>query len=156
MDKCSESYLLNKATRLIMRRPHSKQEIFKKLNKVCEDIAAINEIIKELEYLNLLDDNNFANLYAYELFSKKYGTHKVRQKLYQRGIDKELISSSIEEVLKNKDNNIDQKETIKELLAKKPLDLTDYNDRTKAIRFLLNRGFDMNDIKQVMGQINIP
>ncbi len=81
---------------LLGYRDHSCKELYDKLQKSARpEIAA--EIVALMQEQGLLDDEKYARkLAAYYLESKKWGSRRVFQELYRRGIDRELIQEALE------------------------------------------------------------
>ena len=142
INRCKE-----KALRLISFRDHSKHEIFEKLiPDYPEDI--VNSTIDRLEELNLLNDLAYAKRYAKDLSNLKHLPPKgIRQKLSQKGIDRDIIDEVLEE------SEIDELEQIRCIINKK-YSKTINDDKTKrrATNALLRLGHSYQNIKTVINE----
>jgi regulatory protein len=135
----------DKALWLISYRDHSRRELLDKLKKdygeeSCE--AAINR----LEELELIDDGRYARRYAADLFGIKHLSERaVRQKLYEKGIDRDLIDEVLDEF------TVDEDEQIRAIIEKKyARSLTDDKGRRRCANALARMGFSYGSIRSVM------
>lgn len=77
----------NKAIRLLKIRPHHSEEIIKKLLMRGFDRADIDLVIQKLAQEQLIDNDQFAQLYLDSLLRNKiFGFYGLKSKLMQRGI----------------------------------------------------------------------
>ena len=108
-------------------------------------ISLINSVIQKLKEQKLLDDQEFARAWM-EARSKKYGKNRIKQELFQKGIDREIIN----EVIENGENS----EQIAKVALEKKLrvwkSLKPIEFRKKAYDFLLRRGFEYEIVKSVV------
>ncbi len=133
-------------------RDYLRRVSFKRKIKGGEEIGelAIEQLINKLKQKDLLDDEKFAKAWV-ESRSKKYGINRIKQELFQKGIDKEII----EEVTRVKNLESSEETAEKQLIRKiknwknlKPMEF-----RRKASEFLLRRGFEYSLIKIVVEKI---
>ncbi|MEG0570133.1 MAG: regulatory protein RecX [Oscillospiraceae bacterium] len=132
---------------LISYRDHSQKEMFNKLKKsVDEKVAA--QTVAMLVKQGLIDDTAYAQkLSDYYLITKKWGKRKAMYEMLNKGIDKELISASLDEC------EVDTSANIIEIIEQKYYDkLTDYNDRQKVIAALMRRGYVYSQIKTAIDE----
>lgn len=123
-------------------KPRSKKELIKKLKQKKISDRIIEDIIELLERQKYLDDKIYAKSYLEDkLINKPIGKRLARMKLFEKGIDKNLIDSTLEE------NYSDNKEY--ELAAKllekyeKKVKFKDIKDKkNKCYRYLISKGFD--------------
>lgn len=95
-DDCMKCY--QKACALLSMRSRSKGEIISKLKEKGYGSRVIDHTIRMLEERKYLDDDSFAGEYAEYLQSKGYGEYVIKQKLYEKGVDKELAAQAVEEL----------------------------------------------------------
>ncbi len=126
------------ALRFLERKPRSCQEIYQRLLLKGFDASEIHETLERLKDMGLLDDRQFAVRYAEEIFSKGYGTLKIRRKLAEKGVKRDIIEETIAEF-----SDL-EKERAKEVLrtqlirkASKPEEIS----RKKLLIYLSRRGF---------------
>ncbi|MGN0452912.1 MAG: regulatory protein RecX [Ruminococcus sp.] len=133
-----------KALWLISYRDHSSGELKKKLSKDYSDTAA-EKAIERMEELGLINDEAFARRYASELHSKHCSPSDIRQRLREKGIDRELAAEIAEEL------EIDPHEELRAIIEKKYLrSLSDEKGIRRTTAALQRRGFAWQDIKQVL------
>jgi regulatory protein len=113
--------------------------------------ADSDKIISSLIESGYINEERYTKAFANDkLILDKWGPHKVRQALKQKGIKETLISKAISE------KNVDQEAIISELLSKKIKSfqkLTGAEIYTKLMRFGLSRGFDYSLVSKYAEQI---
>ncbi len=134
----------DKSLYLLSFRDYSKKELVDKLKKDFSNEAVDNAVQRIFE-LGLVNDESFAKKYAKELlFNKHFSKRKTEFELIQKGIDKDLICSILDEI------DFDPIEQIKFLVDKKyKLAYTDEKVKKRAFAFLQRYGYSWDDIKQV-------
>lgn len=109
--------------------------------------SLINSVIQKLKEQKLLDDQEFARAWM-ESRSKKYGKNRIKQELFQKGIDKEIVESIMYSVSSIEGEKIAQ-EALEKRIARwrnlKPMEF-----RKKAYDYLLRRGFEYDVVKSVV------
>ena len=135
----------DKALWLISFRDHSRSELIQKLRRdyredVCETAVA------RLEELGLIDDARYARRYAADLIGVKHlSARGVRQKLYEKGIDRDLIDEVLDEIV------IDEHEQIRQIIDKKyARSLDDEKGQRRCVNALARAGFGYGDIRSVL------
>ena len=126
---------------LLARREHSFTELARKLAlRFPKDVVL--EQLARLKEEKLQNDERFVESYIYSRRQKGYGPVRIRSELYQKGIDSELLA----EYLIDDDECWEQ--VVVELRERKfGLDVpTDYKQRAKQQRFLMQRGFTSHQI----------
>lgn len=148
---CDSEYNLakNRAFNILEYRAHSKKELFDKLcEKTDEDTAwAVVEKMCELGLVNdkaLLRDKleNLLNV-------KKYGIKRVINDLVLKGLDREEIEETIEEM------EYDEYSAVCEIIEHRYSDVlpeSDIKERQKILAALMRRGFSYDDIKSAMAE----
>ena len=117
------------------------------------DEKVIDETIKFLKKHNFINDTDFANRFI-ELHKSQYSEKVIRQKLYQKGIDKKIIN----EVFLDNEESFDSDDLIMKLLIKKcptyyeDKDDMDIKDKQKLYAYLARKGFAYDDISSVMNK----
>jgi SOS response regulatory protein OraA/RecX len=88
--------LLNKAGRLLARRPCSRGELASRLLKT-DDPATVGLALQRLEELNLLNDPEYAyNFASRRIRAGNWGPARVRQALIERHVASDVVESAIE------------------------------------------------------------
>lgn len=110
----------------------------------------IDETIKFLKKHNFINDEDFAKRFI-EFHKNSYSTKVLKQKLYQKGIKKDLLDSIFDD-----DLDIDEQALIKKLLLKKCPEYyetekdMDPKERQKILAYLFRKGFNYDKIADVM------
>lgn len=141
--------MLDRAYNYLSYRPRSKKELSDYLIKKGCDQPTVEKILNNLIEQGFLDDKSFAETWVserreYQLRSRRQLEHELRQK----GIDKDLIESSLGEL------PTDEITTIVDLIKKKSLDRK-YGNREKLMSYLSSKGFRYNDIRAALEQLEM-
>jgi len=128
---------LNKATRMLARRPLSRALLEERLEKKGVAPVALGEAVEALEQAQYLNDRSYALERAGSLAERGYGDRAVRYILEQERVGSELI----EEALDTLEPELERARTIARSIA----------DRKRLLGCLVRRGFDSDTIEQVSG-----
>ncbi len=136
-----------KALYLLEHRNHSKKELADKIARVTSKEAA-QAAAEHMEEIGLVNDEAFARSYAHDLFLlKKFGVQRVKQELYRKGVDKDIIDSVIEEYR----YEIPTEENIRNILEKRYRGYSqDEKIRRRAIAALQRMGYRFDEIRSAM------
>lgn len=147
------SRLLDRAVRILAMRDHSERELRRKLvapvmgKNGPEAIAVTPEILERVIAWcmenHYLDDERFTRQFIASRSRKGYGPARIRQELNQKGVQRTVIEQAMF------DCGIDWAEQAREQALRKygdPLPTT-FAEKIKVQRFLLNRGYLMEDIQ---------
>ncbi len=132
---------------LLDYRDHSCKEMRDKLLKnYCEEVC--DAVVDKLLEIRLLDDRNYAEKYARQLFEiKRLGRYKARFEMQKKGIDKEII----EEILEQYDENTDER--LSELIDKKYARyLTDNKGKDKVFNALVRKGYAYSEVREALNK----
>ena len=137
----------DKAMWLIGYRDHSRRELIEKLRRDYSAESA-EAAISRLEELGLVDDGRYARRYAADLVNLKHLSDRgVRQKLREKGIDRDLIDEVMDELA------LDEDAQIREIIEKKyGGDLCDEKTRRRAVSALTRMGYSYSDIKSALSE----
>jgi regulatory protein len=142
---------LKKTFDLLARREHSRSELKTKLYSRKFSNASIEYALNECERLGFINDLNFTLRYVAELQFKGYGIFRLREKLYRKGISKDII----ETILAKLDQGEEQ-ERAQALMEKKLHQLRRETDeqkkRQKLYRYLISRGFSSDMVRELMNE----
>lgn len=147
--------LLDRAVRILAVRDHSEQELRRKLAAPVmskngpEAIDATQEdydcVIAWCYEHSYLDDSRFVLRFIASRSRKGYGPARIRQELNQKGIARETTEQAMREC------DVDWVEQAREQAIRKygePLP-REFSEKIKIQRFLLYRGFLMEDIQEI-------
>lgn len=134
-------------------RDHSERELRTKLSRKYDE-NSVNTAMEKLLDLGLVNDRRYAELLVRELYErKKYGRNRVKNELYKRGIDSEIINEVIEEY--ENESEQDNIQTIVDIIRKKYYNkLIDEKSRQKVVAALVRLGYSFSDIRQAMSEFS--
>lgn len=138
-----------RALYLLDMRSHTKKELFDKLRKTTDaDIA--EETAQRMEELGLVDDAAYARRLAHSLAEQKgWGAMRIRQRLAEKGIERELAA----EVIADLEETVDAQEQLVRLIHKKYMrHLSDKKGVDKTIAALVRMGYRFADIKRALAE----
>ena len=126
------------ALKMLMRREHSKLELFNKLKIKDYDDEIINSAISKLTEQNYQSDERFAEAFILMRFNQGKGPIKIASELKLRGISSFDLS------------DFDWFKSAKDIRRKKFGDNAsiDFKEQAKQKRFLQSRGFSLDQINR--------
>lgn len=144
--------LLDRATRILAMRDHSEQELRKKLTATFPgqhasppDPDMVEKVIQDCVEQHWLDEDRFARQLIASRARKGYGPRRISQELQQKGVNRDTCHAAMVEC------ETDWLQVAREQAIKKygdPLPST-FAEKAKIQRFLLYRGFHMEDIQDI-------
>ena len=144
IDKSSERRAKEKALWLISYRSHSKKELFDKLKRSFDEDSA-QEAVDRMEELGLINDEEFAKLYARKLVNgKKMSVKAAEFELYRKGIDKITAEQVLGEL------EYDPQTQIIEFITKKYKNIDDAKIKRRAVAALQRKGYSWEEIRQAI------
>lgn len=154
------SRLLDRAIRILAMRDHSESELRRKLTQPImtksgpEPIDAppeeVDKVVAWCQESHYLDDARFTRQFIASRGRKGYGPARIRQELNQKGIGRSEIDSALYAC------ETDWAQNAREQAQRKfgePLPVT-FAEKVKVQRFLLNRGYLMEDIQNIWRNID--
>lgn len=148
LEKINYRKAFNKCADLLSRRNHSIKELKVKLLRTVDENSA-NKAINRFIELGYLDDRKFAREYAnYLVNTKNFSENHVRQELFQKGIDKDIIYEVLNEF------EFDNSSAIINVINKSYIrKLNTENGKEKVIAALMRKGFSYSDIKFALNNL---
>lgn len=144
IDKSNERRAKEKALWLISYRSHSKKELFDKLKRSFDEESA-QKAVDRMEELGLINDEEFARLYARKLVNgKKMSVKAAEYELYRKGIDKITAEQVLGEL------EYDPQTQIIEFITKKYKNFNDEKIRRRAVAALQRKGYSWEEIRQAI------
>ena len=133
-----ESKCYSAGLKMLMRREHSRLELFQKLQTKGFDVDVVNNSISKLVEQNYQSDNRFSEEFIQMRFNQGKGPVKIASELKIRGINTFDLSV------------FDWFQLAKEIRQRKFGDLSslDFKETAKQKRFLQSRGFTLDQINQ--------
>lgn len=115
---------------------------------------AIESIFSRLRAERFIDDERYARAFVRDKFRyNHWGRVRITQELKMRKISASVIEEALEEI--PEDDNLD---VLRQLISTKRKSVkgkSDYEIKCKLIRFALGRGFQMDDIMKVVGDVDV-
>lgn len=134
------------AIRMLARREHSFFELKQKLLQRNFSIELIEQVLEKLMGQGLLSDERYTECYIRSRMSKGCGPTRIAMELREHGISKDLIAQYL------KKSETDWQEKLKKIYHKKfgPTPATNQLERAKQIRYLLYKGFSLEQINKIV------
>ena len=141
----------NKALSILSKASQSEKQIRQKLSSDYEE-DTIDMVIEFLQKYKFVDDEDLASrIVNTNVNLNKYGKNKIKQNLYNKGIDKNIIENAIDEI------DIDKEFENALYLGKKRYDRLKNEDPRKAYQKIGNhlayKGFNYDIIKKVLNKL---
>ncbi|HWI55411.1 MAG TPA: regulatory protein RecX [Desulfobacteria bacterium] len=134
----------NHALKYLSFRPRTVKEIATKLKDKGFDTEVISAVIEFLMEYKLVDDDAFASMWIRNRTKlKPTGRQRIKNELFQKGIDKETIERNISELLP------EDEERMAALLIEKKIRRAEFSYK-RLEGFLLRRGFSTGIVKRVL------
>lgn len=135
------------AADLIGKRAMSRRDLEKKLLEKGASEAEARYAAEWLEAIGAINDAEYAAALARHYGGMGYGPARVREKLYEKGVPRELWEDALEELPEN-DGQIDAFLTSK-LRGRTP----DEKEKRRLTNALLRRGFSWGEVKAAWGRL---
>jgi len=141
-----EPSALQRAVSFLARREHSQQELRWKLSAKDYSEEEIEAALQRLNEKGLQSDERFAEAYITTRYQRGHGPYKISAELKQKGVDEGLADQLM------RSDQYDWFEHALDVYEKKygGKPITDYNDRSKRMRFLQQRGFSSEEIQYAL------
>lgn len=131
---------------LLARRDYSSQELIKKLSSRYADRSLVEEQVDKLTAENLQNDQRYVDNFVRSRIRKGQGPVRIINELTQKGIAKALALHIFEELA------VDWEQVVIEVSKSKYGSTQPRDDKEKAkrVRFFQYRGFEFEQIRQVI------
>ena len=134
------------ALRLLARREHSVQELTGKLLQRGYEPGTVESVTTALSQRQLLSDQRFVDEFVASRMRRGSGPLKIRGELHNRGVDESLVDSALDASRRQWLANAEAVRR-KRFGAQAP---RDFAERARQARFLQQRGFSAEQIRQVL------
>lgn len=145
LDCARRSGLKEKALDLLTRKPMSRKELEHKLSQWEAGESEQAEICDRLEELGILDDGRYARQVVCHYAAKGYGTRKLRDELYRRGVPRAFWEEALEQAE-------DCGGVLDAFLEKKLKGSHDPKDLKRASDALARRGYSWSEIREALNR----
>ena len=133
------------ALRMMMDTTRSRKELIRALEKMECPPEKAREIADWLEELGYLNDRQYASEVAAFYTRKGYGTRKIRDEFYRRGVPRELWDEALEQIQEE-----DSASAIDAFLEKKLKGSHDPKEVKRASDALARRGYHWSEISEAL------
>jgi regulatory protein len=148
IDQYQQAYAT--ALRLLARREHSVQELFHKLKGRQYAAPIAEQVIEVLLEEGAISDRRFTEIYVLGRFELGFGPLRIRAELRERGIGDTLADAALAEYCS------EWGAQARRIRRKRfgLLQQSDFNERVRQMRFLEQRGFGGDQIREAMRDVN--
>ena len=131
---------------LLARREHSIRELRQKLQRRFGDMPLVEEALSRLAEENLQSDERYAGSFVRRRAARGYGPVRIRQEMRDKGLEKPAIAEAMEQA------QVDWRALAAEVSRKKFGEAApaDARERARRSRFLHYRGFDADDVRDLL------
>jgi regulatory protein len=145
----------NYALNLLAARPYATSALRRKLIQKQYSAADTDDVIRRLVDNGLLNDAKYAEQYARsKILSTGASKRRLQQDLFRKGIKGDMATDAIAAVLEQEE--IDPAVVIERVAKKKLAQLGNLDPlvvRRRLFAFLARRGYDVEEIKSVVGRL---
>ncbi|GHU63844.1 regulatory protein RecX [Clostridia bacterium] len=137
-----------KVITLLAKQDYTEKELRNKLLSAFYPEQVIQKLLMEMKQRGYVDDLRYAQHYI-EQKSSKMSKLKLQIQLRNKGIEKEIFSSLLEE------QNIDEAEQIKKYIESKfrNVSLQDRKEKYKVYQFFARKGYSSEEIFRVLEEV---
>ena len=136
------------ALHLLDRHNYTEAAMCRKLRERGTDEETILNVISFLKGYHYIDDEDYARRYIKAaLHAGKSGLKKIQYDLVGKGIDKNIVESVIAEL---SEEDFDENKAIMSILQKKLKGDFSFQNKMKAKRYLISRGFSVDSIDRAL------
>lgn len=142
----------NYALSVLSRIAKSEKQLRDKMLEKGYDNNFINNAIIKLKQQKYLDDERYSEMLINNKINiSKHGKRKIKEALYEKGIDREIIDKKISQISEE-----DELERAFILGAKKLNTLKEEDTRKKSLKlsnYLITKGFDFSVVKKAVSKL---
>lgn len=150
---CTEQEAYQRLSALCAMGERCSHDVQEKLKRMGVDEDAAERIVARLVKEGFIDEERYAQAFANDKFRHNHwGRVKIQRELQLRHIPQRHIDQALRAF-----DEADNLQTLREILQKKRPSVkgkTHYEVKCKLLRFALGRGFPMDDITKVLGDID--
>lgn len=144
---------MQKMARYAAYQDRSRRELITKLRQIGCPEDKQEEVLEELQRQGFWDEERFARSYTRGKFRQKgWGKLKIRQGLWAKGVDGELVDLALEEEVDPEEYRALVQKELEKRLERLEEEL-DHESRQKLIRSLVGRGFEHNLILEIWNDL---
>ena len=135
-----------RALHLLEQMDRTEHQLREKLIASGYPVICVDDAIDYVKAFHYLDDERYAEMFT-RYKKEKFSRQQIKQKLIQKGVNRDIISSAIEEAY-----DTDETIHIRNLLQKRNYSnkVADEGEFRRTYNYLLRRGFRSSDILKEM------
>lgn len=143
----------NSALNSLDYRDHSEREIRTKLLRKY-DADCVEEAVRKLVELDLVNDERYADNYARELYEhKKFGKMRIKSELRAKGIAADIANEAVDALFEEEEP--DNIQRIVDIIGKRYYNrMNDDVGRKKVFAALQRMGYSFSDIREAMSEFS--
>lgn len=143
----------NSALNSLDYRDHSEREIRTKLLRKY-DADCVEEAVRKLVELDLVNDERYAENYARELYEhKKFGKMRIKSELRAKGIAADIANEAVDALFEEEEP--DNIQRIVDIIGKRYYNrMNDDVGRKKVFAALQQMGYSFSDIREAMSEFS--
>lgn len=139
------------ALKVIGFKDRTEKEIREKLAQKGYDEITIEDETEFLKSYGFINDLRYAEHFTHDAINiKKWGKARIKTELLRKGIDREIVENTIEDIFSELDDDRIFTEMKKRF---KNSDFSNIKERTRIFNFYLRRGFSPDEIKGAMNRM---
>jgi regulatory protein len=156
-----EAALFEYAVGALARRMRTERDLRRLMRLRAEEgeagTRAIDAVVVRLKELNYLSDVRFAEDYTrVRKEHEKFGRRRVQQDLMQKGVGKELVSSTLETAYEDVDEVALARQYIARKRMKQPSGVNAQKETVRTMNRLLRAGFSSRAVYKVLREWELP
>lgn len=139
------------ALKVIGFKDRTEKEIREKLTQKGYEEIIIEDETEFLKSYGFINDSRYAERFTHDAINiKKWGKARIKTELLRKGIEREIIENTIEDIF----SEIDDDRIFTEMQKRfKNSDFSNMKERTRIFNFYLRRGFSPDEIKGAMNRM---
>lgn len=139
------------ALKVIGFKDRTEKEIREKLTQKGYDEIIIEDETEFLKSYGFINDLRYTERFTHDAINiKKWGKARIKTELLRKGIEREIIENTIEDIFSELDDDRIFTEMQKRF---KNSDFSNMKERTRIFNFYLRRGFSPDEIKGAMNRM---
>lgn len=138
--------------KLIAIKDRTEKEIRTKLKEKNYDEFQIEEAVEFLANYGYINDSRYAEHFTNDAINlKKWGKARIRTELLHKGVDREIVDRTLEEVF----SEVDPDRLLLQMESRfGNADFSNMKERTRIFNFYLRRGYSPEEIKGAMNKMS--
>lgn len=139
--------ILSKLEHFCAYQERCEADVRKKLVSLPISVAQREEVVRRLKEHDFINDERYTECFIRgKMRENQWGRVKIKQALFAKGVDAQIVSDKMAEIDEDEYNQL-----LQDVLDKwKRQNAGDADNRSKLIRAMLNKGFEVDKIMQAI------